>query len=771
MAVDQDLLDQIAGTIADLYREVESSLVKVIADELRKGLDAPTAEVKLDAIRRLRAAAVAVQQRLAKTKSAAVREAVRTAYRSGTASALTSIPTDMLTRIRAKEAMLQVPNAALMENLAQALHRDLGRVEGNILRAPEDAYRAVQAATAARIATSTATRRQASQAAWQRLMDQGIASFTDSRGRRWRLSSYAEMIGRTNIARAAVQGQMDRLASIGLDLVYVSDNSQECKRCRPFESKVLRRDSGPIGKIRVEHSTRDGELVTVDVLDTLDGARAKGLFHPNCRHSASAYLPGVTKLKANTADPEGDKARQKQRALERKIRAAKERELGALDETAKKQARADVSDAQAQLRAHLKANPKLKRLPYREQIGAGNHPGPGGPKGGAVSDLTPPAPGTGPAPKAKKPVDPAKKAAAATAKADKAAAEKAAQEAAEQAAEQAEAERLAQEAAAREAAEKAEAERLAQEAKKKAEAATAEKAKQAAKKKPPTAAKPGKKVGVDARNAVLREGDDVTVSGKPGRVIGKGKYGAIKVEVDGQERDVSPADVRAVHGAEASKASEKAAAAAATAAKVKKLEDLYGNRLRIQKGSQAGPKHAEDFTKIPDAFHDALAAHVRGVDLGDGAIPDFMPELRGVQPRGWAPGKTWDAVTGAYDPTSRRVMVGSGHGHGSTSVCVHETGHALDHALGRAASSPEWRSLHADAVSHGVSPYYAQAGEAGRQEMWAEAFAAWTMHRDKPAAMRDMEIGLAMGLPSRKRVEVGGRLSAYFDNLLAKEES
>ncbi|GAA0829651.1 hypothetical protein ACFQVD_05020 [Streptosporangium amethystogenes subsp. fukuiense] len=79
MAVDQDLLDQIAGTVADLYREVESSLVTVIADELRKGLDAPTAEVKLDAIRRLRAAAGAVQQRLAKTKSAAAREAAEQA--------------------------------------------------------------------------------------------------------------------------------------------------------------------------------------------------------------------------------------------------------------------------------------------------------------------------------------------------------------------------------------------------------------------------------------------------------------------------------------------------------------------------------------------------------------------------------------------------------------------------------------------------------------------------------------------------------------------
>ncbi|MFJ2029437.1 phage minor capsid protein [Streptosporangium sp. NPDC087985] len=474
MAADQDLLDQIAGTVADLYREVESSLVKVIADELKKGLDAPTAEVKLDAIRRLQAAAVAVQARLAKTKSVAVREAIRTAYRSGHTNALTSIPTDALVKIHAKTAMQQVPNAAIMENLAQALHRDLGRVDGNLLRDTLDAYRAVQAATAARIVTGTATRRQASQAAWQRLMDRGITSFTDRAGRQWRLSSYAEMIGRTNAQRAMVQGQTDRLASVGIDLVYISDNVQECKRCRPFESKVLRRNAGPVGKLRFEHSTRDGEMVTVDVLDTLDGARGKGLFHPNCRHSASAFLPGVTKLKDNTEDPEGDVARQKQRALERKIRREKEQALGALDEPSKKAAGARVRAAQAALRDHLAANPKLKRLPYREQIGAGNIPGPDGPKGGAVSDLVPPDPTT-PSPAAKK-TAPAKPKAAPTAAAKKKADQEAKAKAAEQAAQKAEADRLAQEAA--------------QKAKKAAAAKTralaAAKAKKAAAAKPPS---------------------------------------------------------------------------------------------------------------------------------------------------------------------------------------------------------------------------------------------------------------------------------------------
>lgn len=401
MAVDQDLLDRVAASVADLYREVETALVRTVAQQLKKELpldEQPQSlgfyQEKLDAVRKLQASARLILASLQEKRATLIREAVAKAYRSGQDGAVADLPERWFPKSgigqAARRATAVMPNARVLENIAQALHQDVGRVDANILRAPLDAYRAVQAGAAARITSGAYTRREASQAAWQRLMDRGIVDFTDRAGRRWQLSSYVEMMARTNAQRAAVQGQTDRLQELGIDLVYISDNVQECKRCRPFESKVLRRDPGPVGKIKVEHATRDGVTVTVDVLDTLDGARAKGLFHPNCRHSASAYLPGVTTLKKGTADPEGDKARQKQRYLERRIRAAKEAELGALTPEAKKQARARTLAAQASLRTHLKANPKLKRLTYREQIGAGNIPKSGGPKGGPVTDLAPP---------------------------------------------------------------------------------------------------------------------------------------------------------------------------------------------------------------------------------------------------------------------------------------------------------------------------------------------------------------------------------------------
>lgn len=86
----------------------------------------------------------------------------------------------------------------------------------------------------------------------------------------------------------------------------------------------------------------------------------------------------------------------------------------------------------------------------------------------------------------------------------------------------------------------------------------------------PAAAKPklGKKVGVDSRESPLREGDKVRITtgpnqGKEGTVTGKGRYGAVKVDVDGKESDMSPANIRSVKDAEASKKADDAIRTAA----------------------------------------------------------------------------------------------------------------------------------------------------------------------------------------------------------------
>ncbi|MGH3942495.1 MAG: phage minor capsid protein [Pseudonocardiaceae bacterium] len=379
MAVHPEDLDAIAASVADLYRRAEYDLVQLIASYLAQDMDAPTwAAERLAAIRQLRRAAAEVVARLQAIGADAFRQAAAEAFRAGATSAVAELATSTADAA-ARAALRTLPGWDAIEALAAAVHRDVGDRANNILRDVDDVYRRVIAsAVASGTLARQQTRRQASAAAWQRLVDQGITGFTDRANRRWQLSSYVEMAVRTVTQRAATEGHADQLRARGIDLVYVSDSVQECALCQPWEAQILRISPGPTGTITVAH-TLTGQPLEVDVAATLIEARAAGLMHPNCRHSTSAYLPGVTRLPPGpTADPEGDKARQRQRALERAIRKHKMRAAAALDDATRKTEERKVRAAQAALREHLAEHPTLKRLRYREQIGAGSTPPPGG---------------------------------------------------------------------------------------------------------------------------------------------------------------------------------------------------------------------------------------------------------------------------------------------------------------------------------------------------------------------------------------------------------
>lgn len=379
MAVDPEQIEQIVQEAADLFRVAEQAIAEQVTAHLAEGLDAPDWAVRrLGALSTLRTSLQRILAVAQQTGAIAIRTALAAAYRAGNAAALFGIPAGLLPRnpdaARAPAVLRDAPGARLIEQLAAALVSDIGDRCQNVLRDVVDAYRRVIAqATAASVAGGL-TRRQASQMAYGRFVDRGLVSFTDRRNRRWRLTSYVEMAIRTVTQRAAVQGQTDRQQRIGLDLVQVSNEAQECSRCRPYEGKILRIGDGPTGRITVPHQIT-GKPTTITVTATLDGARLAGFQHPNCRHGVRAYLPGVSKLPPQpTADPEGDLARQRQRAIERNIRRWKERERAALTPEAKTGAKARVRKWQAAMREHLTDNPSLNRLAYREQIGGGNLP-------------------------------------------------------------------------------------------------------------------------------------------------------------------------------------------------------------------------------------------------------------------------------------------------------------------------------------------------------------------------------------------------------------
>jgi hypothetical protein len=266
-----------------------------------------------------------------------------------------------------------------VDRLAASLAEDTRPVYARITRVVVDVYRSITSRASASTLLGALTRRQASQRALDQFANRGISGFVDSAGRSWDMASYAEMAVRSVTARAAIEGHVDALAEIGVGLVIVSDAPLECPLCRPWEGETLTLSgqSGP-HTIQAEHSTdtvgrlrRRPRIIPVHVAGSLVEARAAGLFHPNCRHSLSAYLPGVTTRPPDHPTPGTTyEDTQRQREIERHIRKWKRRQAAAMDEQTRRVTGAKVRAWQAAMREHVAAHEHLRRKPAREQIGA-----------------------------------------------------------------------------------------------------------------------------------------------------------------------------------------------------------------------------------------------------------------------------------------------------------------------------------------------------------------------------------------------------------------
>ncbi|MCM2420299.1 phage minor capsid protein [Streptomyces sp. RKAG293] len=367
-------VEYLAAVTADLYADVERRLLALCARQLAAGMEAPGwAVAKLAAVAPLRRRADTLLDTLAGRVHTEVRHAVAEAYDSGWHSALAEL--DVLSDHDRRLTAERTPNTRAVDRLAAETIETVTATHRGILRGVEDGYRQVVSEVTAAPLLGTESRRQATQQAMTRFADRGVSSFRDRAGRRWQLTSYAEMAVRTSVGRAATEAHMTTLAAAGVDLVVVSSSPRECPLCRPWERKVLS-INGPSGAhtVDVEHAVDDGRMVRVDVAGSLEDARASGLQHPNCRHSVSAYTPGITRIEEPAPDPAGYEAGQRQRAIERRIRQYKQRAAASVIPEGKRAAEAKVRQWQGAMRDHLTAHPDLRRLRHREQPGASNLP-------------------------------------------------------------------------------------------------------------------------------------------------------------------------------------------------------------------------------------------------------------------------------------------------------------------------------------------------------------------------------------------------------------
>ncbi|MFE5852007.1 phage minor capsid protein [Streptomyces sp. NPDC056500] len=376
MPIHPGMVEDLAAGTRDLYASAEERLLGIIARQLADGMDAPQwADRKLSAVQALRRGAQGVVDQLDQAVTTEVFDVVAEAYNTGHRAGVAEIGAMDDDARRLVDEI--TPQAQALDRLAEQTVTRVTDTHRSILRTIVDRFRDIVSRVAALPILGTATRRQATQEAMQKWADEGITSFVGRDGRRWSLTSYAEMAVRTAVGRAAVEGHMRTLETAGIELVVVSNSPRECPKCRPWERRILAL-SGPDGArtVEVEHATDDGVMVPVRVAGTLDEARRADFQHPNCRHSVSAYTPGITRVEDAEPDPEGYKAGQRQREIERTIRRYKNRAAAATSPEEKRAAEAKTRQWQGHMRDHLAAHPDLRRLRHREQPGASNLPEP-----------------------------------------------------------------------------------------------------------------------------------------------------------------------------------------------------------------------------------------------------------------------------------------------------------------------------------------------------------------------------------------------------------
>lgn len=256
---------------------------------------------------------------------------------------------------------------ALLNEMQQANEQS----ERAALRYMNDVYRKTILRTAAAMQAGGQTLQQATDAATRDFLEQGIACIRYRNGRRVNISTYAEMALRTAGTRAMLMGEAAQRERLGLDTVLVSQYGACSKTCLPWQGLVYIDDvfqpyhgtHTPGGTYGVSRNGRQYPLLSV--------AMQGGLFHPNCRHTLSTWVEGVSTRPRPMDKAKVEAAAQLeagQRALERSVRKAKRQAAGLCDPAAAKAARARVRAAQKELRDFVADHGDvLRRNVWRER--------------------------------------------------------------------------------------------------------------------------------------------------------------------------------------------------------------------------------------------------------------------------------------------------------------------------------------------------------------------------------------------------------------------
>ena len=255
----------------DLFERAD----KRISDLLRKMLDKIGNGSETASVKYLRKYKIQVRKILSDLKHDAAEwsdVAIPTFYDSGVSTADRQLGKAGYT-INIDFGRLHLRSVTVLVEAMKARGEDVLSVIG---RRVDDVYRAVQLDSAASSVMGYETVRKAARKLRSDLLENGVTRFIDRGGKSWHMGTYSEMAARTVTMEARMKGQFNELIAYGEDLVEVSSHPLSCPKCEPFQGKILSISGNTPGYTSVA------------------AAKTAGLWHPNCRHTAALWVPGIS---------------------------------------------------------------------------------------------------------------------------------------------------------------------------------------------------------------------------------------------------------------------------------------------------------------------------------------------------------------------------------------------------------------------------------------------------------------------------------------------
>ena len=231
------------------------------------------------------------------------------------------------------------------------------------------AYQGIVEQSVARVVTGLSTADKAISDTVMKWQERGFQGFKDSSGRNWKIDNYVRTVIKTTTYRTYREMRTRPAEELGIDTFYFSKKASARKSCAPLQHEIV-----TTGHARTEH----GEHILA--LSDYGYGRPEGCLGINCGHMLTPFISGanykpdlgedVAEVSPEQAE-ENANAEAKQRALERSIRANKEKlhvaeKLG--DDDLINKYKSKIGTQNAALKDFVDKYPFLKRDEAREKL-------------------------------------------------------------------------------------------------------------------------------------------------------------------------------------------------------------------------------------------------------------------------------------------------------------------------------------------------------------------------------------------------------------------